>query len=104
MGSSKSKFSALTEALLEEYSTLTYLNKAEILQWVEHHVVSTFIHIYFVSIYKVFSQIDRSGVLQRKNVNARFPSQYVEEVFTQLKVWHNFPFGFWYILIIIKLR
>ncbi|XP_066249338.1 calcium and integrin-binding protein 1-like [Euwallacea similis] len=66
MGSSKSKFSALTEAILEEYSVLTYLSKAEILH-----------------IYKVFGKLDPNGILQ--DVNYRFSCRYIEDIFTQLK-------------------
>ncbi|XP_066156859.1 calcium and integrin-binding protein 1-like [Euwallacea fornicatus] len=66
MGSSKSKFSALTEAILEEYSVLTYLSKAEILH-----------------IYKVFGRLDPNGILQ--DVNYRFSCRDVEDIFTQLK-------------------
>uniref|UniRef100_A0AAR5Q6V7 EF-hand domain-containing protein n=1 Tax=Dendroctonus ponderosae TaxID=77166 RepID=A0AAR5Q6V7_DENPD len=66
MGSSKSKFSALTEGILEEYTILTYLSKAEILY-----------------IYKIFGQIDQTGALH--SLNSRFPCHYVQEVFTQLK-------------------
>lgn len=66
MGSSTSKFSALTEDILEEYTILTYLSKAEILH-----------------LYKIFGQMDAQGILQ--DVNFRFPCDIIDEIFTQLR-------------------
>ncbi|CAG9764837.1 unnamed protein product [Ceutorhynchus assimilis] len=66
MGGSKSKFSALTEDILEEYTVLTYLSKVEILH-----------------IFKIFGQLDCEGIPQ--DVNIRYPSERIEDIFTQLK-------------------
>ncbi|XP_018567201.1 calcium and integrin-binding protein 1 [Anoplophora glabripennis] len=66
MGSSNSSLSVLTEDILEEYTILTYLSKAEIL-----------------NLYKIFSALDEKGVLQ--NLHYRFPCYVVEHIFPQLK-------------------
>ncbi|KAJ8926005.1 hypothetical protein NQ315_009860 [Exocentrus adspersus] len=68
MGSSNSSLSVLTEDILEEYTLLTYLSKAEIL-----------------NLYKIFGTLDEKGVLQ--NLQYRFPCHVVEYYFPQLK--HN---------------
>ncbi|XP_050312457.1 calcium and integrin-binding protein 1-like [Anthonomus grandis grandis] len=67
MGGSKSRLSALTQDILEEYTILTYLNKSEILH-----------------IFKIFGQMDRDGT-GLQDCDARFPSESVQEIFTQLK-------------------
>ncbi|KAJ8971815.1 hypothetical protein NQ317_004845 [Molorchus minor] len=66
MGSSNSSLSVLTEDMLEEYTLLTYLSKAEIL-----------------NLYKLFGGLDEKGTLQ--NLQFRFPTYVIEYIFPQIK-------------------
>ncbi|KAJ8935432.1 hypothetical protein NQ314_012852 [Rhamnusium bicolor] len=64
--SSSSSLTVLTEDILEEYTLLSYLNKAEIL-----------------NLYKIFGTLDEKGLLQ--NLEYRFPRYAIEHLFPQLK-------------------
>ncbi|XP_030759794.1 calcium and integrin-binding protein 1-like [Sitophilus oryzae] len=66
MGSSQSRFSELTEDILDEYIMLTYLSKSEILH-----------------LYKTFGQLEAQG--QLRDLNFRFPPQAIETIFPQIK-------------------